>query len=429
MSRNVIAHFYEEKYLMKDWLSENDWQSEYQAYQEIKEATPVADGDRILVESTSGSTASITPIILYQSDTDVTRIIFEPTFIDNIHDSNKCIAGKLIYEKRSKWDNYPTEKITPRSVKTGEVMEISLGTTAVIKLFQSLSQLYDLYDKDGIPSGYAYYKRVDNSFNNFLELLKNNPAAAHMIADPENYELVKILLQMITKTDSVKSLENALHNLQNDSIGQLSKSISIERLSRVITLIETNLDNTDEEFWQTTVFKENQWVLAQVFATPCTILKDKAYVGGKSLNNNNGNLCDFLYQNKITNNVALIEIKTPKTKIIHGPYRHTYSFTNELSGAINQVINYRDSLMKEYNNLIGNTQYVFSAFNPKCVVIIGKLADMDASQIAAFENYRNSLNNIEIITYDEILIRLRDLRNIFSSDVTTDASNDEDMPF
>ena len=235
-----------------------------------------------------------------------------------------------------------------------------------------------------------------------------------MIGQPENYELVKILLQLITRADSVESLGNALQNLQSDSIVQLSESISVERLSRVISLIEDNLENANEEFWQSTVFKENQWVLAQLFASPCTIFQDKAYVGGKGIGNRGGNLCDFLYQNQLTNNVVLIEIKTPKTQIIQGPYRNTFSFTQEMSGAINQVINYRDSLMKEYSDLIRTTDRAFSAFNPKCAVIIGQISDLKRNQVPAFESYRNSLNNIEVITYDEILLRLKDLRSLFT---------------
>lgn len=398
-------------------------------YQRRAPVSPT-DGNRIEVESTSAATASVSPIVLSQSDTDVTRILFEPTLVDNVHDRDKCVSGKLIYEKRSKGDDYPTEKITPRNVKTGEAMELTLDTTAVLNLFQHLAALYEMYAQNGIPYGYASYKRIDSSFNSFLDIIQNDPSAARMIGNTENFELVKVLLQMITRTDSIDSLANALHNLQSDNIAQLSESINIERLTRAISIIEDNLDNSNEEFWQSEVFKENQWVLAQVFASPCTIFQDKAYVGGKSIDNRNGNLCDFLYQNQITKNVVLIEIKTPQTAIIQGPYRHTYSFTQEMSGAINQVINYRDSLMKEYNDLRGNASETFSVFNPKCVVIIGKLSSLEPKQVAAFENYRNSLSNISILTYDEILLRLKDLRNVFSSDIElNEPDEDDNLPF
>lgn len=45
----------------------------------------------------------------------------------------------------------------------------------------------------------------------------------------------------------------------------LTTSASLERLKRVETLMRENLNNGKEEFWQQTVFNENQWVLAQIF--------------------------------------------------------------------------------------------------------------------------------------------------------------------
>lgn len=373
-------------------------------------------GSTIHVESTSAVSASVSPFILKHSDTDVTRIVLEPSLIENSKDDSKSVEVKLIYEKRKKGNNYPTESITPRIVKVGEVMELPLDTTATLSLYRALSTLYALYEEHGIPYGQATYKRIDGIFQNFLDIIQQDPSAARMIGNKDNFKLVKELLRLITQTDSTESLAKALQNLQSDSISNLSDTLNFERLSRAISLIEKNLTNNREEFWQKDVFTEYQWVLAQLFSSPCTIFQEKAYVGGKSINNKNGNICDFLYQNKISSNIILIEIKTPQTKIIQAPYRDTYSFTTEMSGAVNQVLNYRDSLIKEYNNMRGNTDEPFIVFNPKCVVVIGQISGMNQGQCAAFENYRNSLNNIEIITFDEILQRLKDLRDVFSKD-------------
>lgn len=374
------------------------------------------EGSIIHVESTSTVSASVSPFVLKHSDTDVTRIVLEPSLIENSKDNSKSVEVKLIYEKRKKGNNYPTESITPRIVKVGEVMELPLDTTATHSLYRALSTLYDLYEEHGIPYGQATYKRIDSIFQNFLDIIQQDPSAARMIGNKDNFKLVKELLRLITQTDSTESLAKALQNLQSDSISNLSDTLNFERLSRAISLIERNLTNNREEFWQKDVFTEYQWVLAQLFSSPCTIFQEKAYVGGKSISNKNGNICDFLYQNKISSNIILIEIKTPQTKIIQTSYRDTYSFTTEMSGAVNQVLNYRDSLMKEYNNMRSNTNESFVVFNPKCVVVIGQLSGMNQGQCAAFENFRNSLNNIEIITFDEILQRLKDLRGVFSKD-------------
>lgn len=400
----------------------------------IPQSTKVTptDGNVIQVESTSWNTASVSPIVITHSDTDVTRIVLEPVLVDNPHDSSKSVSFKLVYEKRKKGDDYPTEKVTPRSVKAGEVMEMTFDTTATQSLFQNLTTLYEMYNANGIPFGQATYARVDSAFRNFLDIMQNDPSAARMIGNKDNFELVKELLKLITQAESLESLSNALKNLQSDSISSLSDSVSCERLNRAIELIQSNMNNSKEEFWQSEVFTEHQWVLAQLFSSPCTIFQEKAYVGGKSIGNAHGNVCDFIYQNKLSGNVVLIEIKTPEADIIHSAYRDTYSFTYEMSGAVNQVINYRDKLMKEYNNLFISSFQPFTAFMPKCVVIIGKLSTMDPHEKAAFENYRNSLSNVEIVTFDEVLQRLIDLRDVFSAELPNDDDESfdfEDYPF
>jgi hypothetical protein len=75
---------------------------------------------------------------------------------------------------------------------------------------------------------------------------------------------------------------------------------------------------------------------------------DKAYVGGKGIDNTNGNVCDFIYQNNMTQNIALIKIKTPCTSLLGNKYRGTYSLSPDLSGVGNQILNYKDKLTKEY---------------------------------------------------------------------------------
>lgn len=181
--------------------------------------------------------------------------------------------------------------------------------------------------------------------------------------------------------------------------------------------------------------QERKWVLAQIFACPCTIFADKAYVGGKGINNSGGNLCDFIYQNSLSQNVALIEIKTPCTELIGNQYRGTYSFSYELSGAINQVLNYRDKLTKEYYSLCHQSSEPFEVLSPKCVVIIGKMASLTPGQVAAFENFRNSLSNVLILTFDELYQRIVDLIAVLSESpnqqpgIFEPETGNEDLPF
>ena len=381
-------------------------------------------GDTLDVMSTSSKTASASSVVLNQ--TELLRFKFIPTLVDNGKEPQKSVAGKLLFEKKRKKEaQFPSdigntqEKVSRGSVKVGDWMELQLDTSETYALYTGLRQLYELYENmGGIPYGKTTFTRVDSSYREFLSILQNDPSAARMIAQEENYELVKILLRLITQTDSHESLKKSLSELQDNNLQHLTASLNIEKLQRVAALMRDNLDNDSEEFWQTTVFKENQWVLAQVFACPCTIFAEKAYVGGKSINNRGGNLCDFIYQNSLSQNVALIEIKTPCTEIIGNQYRGTFSFSYELSGAVNQVLNYRDNLTKEYYAISHNSNEPFEVLSPKCVVVIGKMASLTSTQIAAFENFRNNMNNVTIITFDELYERINDLIDILAEEET-----------
>ncbi len=376
------------------------------------------------VVSRSAMTADATPVVL--SSTERFRFRFMPMLVDNQNNPEQSVRGKLLLERKSKNEKYfptdsvaPCEKVTRGSAKNGDWVEIELHSEETYNLFMGLKKLYDLSGcMNGIPFGSARFAQIDSSFSSFLEVIQNDPSAARMIGEPQNFELIKILLQLITQTSSHESLKNSLSSLANENLQALTTSASLEGLKRVEALMRENLDNAKEEFWQQKVFNENQWVLAQIFSCPCTIYAQKAFVGGKSLDNKGGNVCDFIYRNKMTQNVALIEIKTPCTEIVGKPYRETYSMSLDMSGAVNQVLNYRDELQKNFSTLTRDLEEADTvrAFSPKCVVVIGKISTLNAKQQKAFELYRSSFNNLTIITFDELHQKICDLMSVFKED-------------
>ena len=69
-----------------------------------------------------------------------------------------------------------------------------------------------------IPYGTATYARVDGAFRQFLSIIQNDPAAARMIGNEENYDLVKTLLRLITQTSSLESLKKSLSDFVKSEI-------------------------------------------------------------------------------------------------------------------------------------------------------------------------------------------------------------------
>lgn len=193
---------------------------------------------------------------------------------------------------------------------------------------------------------------------------------------------------------------------------------TVAKLERTLKTWTDNRDNPNEDFWYRQL-SENSYVLSQVFSFPVVILRGQAYLGGKSIDNTGGNLVDFLLKNNLSQNTVLVEIKTPKTKLLGLKYRQVYSASKDLSGAIVQVSSYKDSLLKNYATLMTQqSDLEFRAFNPRCLVIAGTLSDeiTDHARSESFELFRSGLRDVQVIAYDELFEKIKILLNLFSGD-------------
>lgn len=193
---------------------------------------------------------------------------------------------------------------------------------------------------------------------------------------------------------------------------QAEEKINFIKLKKINSDFESLLKQTTdtkafEEKCQK-FFTENSWVLSNILSIPIAILKGKAYVGGKDFTDKSGRVVDFLYRNNLTKNVFIIEIKTPIKKIIDSktPYRKpdVFSLGKELTGGLVQVLDQKDNLQKEFYKLSAGK---FEAFNPKLLLVIGKISKLNEDQLKSFELFRNNLRDVEIVTFDELLERTR----------------------
>ncbi|RLU07404.1 hypothetical protein CS078_10320 [Pseudomonas prosekii] len=190
-------------------------------------------------------------------------------------------------------------------------------------------------------------------------------------------------------------------------------------LTEAVKFWADNKANAVEEFWQV-LFQKCPAVLGQLFPRSMFQLGSKCYIGGKSLNNRAGNLVDFVYSSPLTSNAVLMEIKTPVTKLLGRLYRgNAYSISDELSGSCVQVLNYKEQFLKEYHNLSANsTDQAFSAFNPKCVIVIGNISTeiVNPTQMKSFELFRTSVTGVEIVTYDELFEKVQSMLEMLAAE-------------
>lgn len=265
-----------------------------------------------------------------------------------------------------------------------------------------LAEGLDIYTEEGI-----------NEFNNRLTAHKNSSErwAAQLIN-----EINCLIDNPKIEAEQIQKALWEMNKLTNFHSMLIFKEIleptfwsgyMINNLKNILKIWDDNQENREEEFWQK-VFWDNAIILSQVFSFPVIFIEGKAYVGGKNLSNKGGNWVDFLLKNNLTKNTALVEIKTPKTKIIGIPYRSVYSISADITGAIVQISNYKDSLTKEYRNLVEDMEEEINAFNPQCMVIAGNAqAELISKEhIKSFELFRSGLKDVQLITYDELFRKI-----------------------
>ena len=169
----------------------------------------------------------------------------------------------------------------------------------------------------------------------------------------------------------------------------------------MIALWESNKENSNEEFWQKELGKR-PYAFSLIFPYAVVVVAEKAYVGGKNITNTGGNIADFLIKRALTGNCLVVEIKNPKTQLLGRRYRnHAYSISQDLSGATVQIQGYLQSLIAEESSLLSNSGNTH-ATRPRGVILAGHSVELDVpDKRQSFELYRNSLEGLQVLTFDE----------------------------
>ena len=168
--------------------------------------------------------------------------------------------------------------------------------------------------------------------------------------------------------------------------------------------------NVPEKEWQR-FLRANPYVLSLVFGRPIVKIGDHASVGGRALFGGGEKIADFLVRNSLTNNAALVEIKTPKTKLLNkSPYRRSiYSPAGELVGAINQVLDQKNKFEQDLANIRNRNRGLnVEAHHVHACVLIGTLPT-GQYRLRSFELFRHNLKDVAVVTFDELLRKVADL--------------------
>lgn len=225
----------------------------------------------------------------------------------------------------------------------------------------------------------------------------------------------KAVMRMVQ--DNVEDLAKT----EPKNLFSLKSEIELVTLNLLISKFEEMLDKDHPEGKWQVFFSENPFILNLVFAIPTFVVQEQAYVGGKRLAGNGSKFSDFLCAAASTGNLTLIEIKRPNTELLSKrPYRgdDVYTPSTDLTGAIAQVLDQRFKLQNSLPILKDQmNRSDIHSYAVRCIVIAGKTPS-EYAQKKSFELFRNNLNGIIVLTFDELLLRLVEIKNILQPTTT-----------
>jgi len=276
---------------------------------------------------------------------------------------------------------------------------------------------------DQLDGKYSRERRNDMQLLCYSSLLHESlpnkyPAKARKLPPDLLAELVALGSSSppLTKRDRktvVDLVEKNLPPLAKDkrkTLYKLKSDIELVTLSELITVYEKLLEgNSNEERWQQ-FLSENVFILDLAFGYPVKMIGEKPYVGGKGFNGQGGQFSDFVMASESTSSLAIIEIKAPSKELLSATeYRTTvYAPSRELSGSVSQALSQRMSLQHNFFSLANKLTERVNAVTVPIVIIIGRNPIEEQKRIS-FECYRNSLRDVLIITFDELLLRLKNI--------------------
>ena len=151
---------------------------------------------------------------------------------------------------------------------------------------------------------------------------------------------------------------------------------------------------------------------------PILLIKDQAYVGGKSIRNTGGSVIDYLYASNMTGNVLMVEIKTPAADLLRSYRGNVLAPATDLSGGVQQLLQARNSFEEEHRQLVERSGENLKVVSPRCLLIVGNLTSLsDDIARRSFELFRNNNRQVEVVTFDELIGKAEQLVRLLEGEL------------
>lgn len=184
------------------------------------------------------------------------------------------------------------------------------------------------------------------------------------------------------------------------------------------------LTDSDERAWQF-FFEKNPWIfgygLNYVFNSPLEGKKLRQVIVGFDFTKHGKEVDALLKTSGLVSSICLVEIKTPSADLLGAEYRNTWKPSEELSGGAQQLRNYARQTIRNLEEVHlkdgkgDPTGEELHTYIPKSYLIIGSLKEfctehgVNREKFFAFESFRKGQQDLEVITFDELLSRAKSI--------------------
>jgi hypothetical protein len=335
---------------------------------------------------------------LVLSITKMTRTIFRP----GIHSGG--VRGSIIRQKIGRdgiWCD--TNEVNFTHVPADCGVQIELDTNATAQLYSRLSQLYEI-QRQGVALGHQKYVVAEQG--------------KVVIIDDENK--AKAIQDLLDQGHS-EEFWRALTEADPDLAGRLAAAkIQFDREQAIKEYAQALTDHADDEAYWQTFFQTYPWMLQNAFSAAVFMLRGETYLGGKmpvGRQGKGGVATDFLFADGSTKSFAVVEIKTPSAHLVGSRYRgedgggydnEVYSMHTDLSGGIVQIRNQITVAIENFQNVLGpGYEHKLNRVHPKGVLLVGSADTLTQREKDSFNQFRHALYSLTVITFDELLNRLK----------------------
>ena len=248
----------------------------------------------------------------------------------------------------------------------------------------------------------------------------------------EIYELVKLggRAQNRSADDRLAAAAVIREDAAESAAKQPAELLDLKSVIEQVTLkelvgkIEDMLSkNLPEPKWQA-FFKANPFVLGLAFPHPVTLIQDQAHVGGTMLRGAGESIVDFLFAQRFTGSLALVEIKRPSTQLVEGKtFRgDLHAPHKDLTSAMAQVLDQRFQLLNNFAAKAHDPSLKDTHVSAVHCIVIAGTAPATIQEKRSLDLFRHSARDVVVVTFDELLEKLREILRLLTASAAESAT-------